>query len=564
VTLIATPPPSIVDHAEPPPGTWEREASHFPAPVSPFTKSLLLVEDWSRQLTAETGSLIETVRFIEIGGWVYMRPVPFGERPGAPNPPDWLVPLLMRVVPTVRRRMATARRALDEDWSGRQIDGWYRRRDGLASRIADLQHADRPGMTDRDLDEHVRAVIALGHECMELHFRLHAAMARDLRAFTVTGMEVLGWDADRCLSMLVGTSTASTAAGQALAELAAIAGRRDEVVRLIGDAPVDQVLAADREFAEAFADYLARFCFRAITYDVTDPLLAERPELVLGLVRDQLALVNRPTPGDGSGVIDEARTRLAARSAADRARFEERLAKALRAYPVREDNVYVTVCAPIALLRTAGLELGRRLADRGRLESVDDVFLLQVDEARSALVEGSAVRDLVERRRRDRECTLAHPGPARYGPEAPRMPNLQRLPAPARENVTDLLWLLDEVTPTLGRITSDAGSPVIDGTAAARGSARGPVRIVRDETEFDKLQAGDVLVCECTSPAWSIVFPSLSAVVTNSGGILSHPAIVAREFGIPAVVATGDATSRLQDGQQVVVDGTAGTVRVVS
>jgi len=144
------------------------------------------------------------------------------------------------------------------------------------------------------------------------------------------------------------------------------------------------------------------------------------------------------------------------------------------------------------------------------------------------------------------------------------MPNLQRLPAPARENVTDLLWLLDEVTPTLGRITSDAGSPVIDGTAAARGSARGPVRIVRDETEFDKLQAGDVLVCECTSPAWSIVFPSLSAVVTNSGGILSHPAIVAREFGIPAVVATGDATSRLKDGQQVVVDGTAGTVRVVS
>lgn len=564
MTLIATPPPLIVDHAEPPPGTWDREASHFPEPVSPFTKSLLLTEDWARQLTAETGSLIETVRFIEIGGWVYMRTVPFGERPGAPNPPDWLVPLLMRVVPTIRRRMATARRALDEDWSGRQIDGWYRRKDGLARRIADLQRADRPGMPDHDLDEHVRAAVTLGHECMELHFRLHAAMARDLRRFVVTGRDVLGWDEDRCLSMLVGTSTASTAAGRALAELADVAGRSDEVVRLIGDAPTDRVLAADREFAAAFADYLARFCFRAITYDVTDPLLAERPELVLGLVRDQFALVDRPTPGDGSSVIDEARTRLGGRSAADRARFEEHLAKALRAYPIREDNVYVTVCAPIALLRVAGLELGRRLAARGQLDGIDDVFLLHVDEARAAVIEGSAVRDLVDRRRRERERTLAHPGPARYGPEAPRMPNIDRLPAPARENVTDLLWLLDEVTPTLGQPTPGPDPRMIGGTAAARGTARGPVRIVRDETEFDKLQAGDVLVCECTSPAWSIVFPSLAAVVTNSGGILSHPAIVAREFGIPAVVATGDATTRLQDGQIIVVDGTAGTVRVVS
>ena len=105
---------------------------------------------------------------------------------------------------------------------------------------------------------------------------------------------------------------------------------------------------------------------------------------------------------------------------------------------------------------------------------------------------------------------------------------------------------------------------MIAGTAASRGRTTGTVRVVAGESEFGKLRAGDVLVCECTSPAWSIVFPSLSAVVTNSGGLLSHPAIVAREFGIPAVVATGDATSRLRDGQRVEVDGTAGTVRVVS
>jgi pyruvate,water dikinase len=326
------------------------------------------------------------------------------------------------------------------------------------------------------------------------------------------------------------------------------------------------VFAADPEFAEAFADYLTRFCFRAITYDVSDPLLAERPDLVLGLLRDQLTLAGRPAPEDRSGAIEEARTLLRDATPVERARFEERLAKALLAYPVREDNVYVTVCAPVALLRTAGRELGRRLVERGRLDDADDVFLLHVDEARSAALEGTAVRDLVERRRQDREHTLACPGPARYGPEAAQMPNVRRLPAAARETVEDLLWLLDKVTPALDQVAPGSGGDpcVISGLAAARGSARGSARIVKDETEFGKLRAGDVLVCECTAPAWSIVFPSLSAVVTNSGGILSHPAIVAREFGIPAVVATVDATSRLRDGQQVVVDGAAGTVRVVT
>jgi pyruvate,water dikinase len=84
---------------------------------------------------------------------------------------------------------------------------------------------------------------------------------------------------------------------------------------------------------------------------------------------------------------------------------------------------------------------------------------------------------------------------------------------------------------------------------------------VRDETEFDKIHPGDVLVCPATSPVWSVVFPQLGALVTDSGGLLSHPAIIAREYGIPAVVATGNATSLLRDGDRVTVDGTAGVVR---
>jgi pyruvate,water dikinase len=98
---------------------------------------------------------------------------------------------------------------------------------------------------------------------------------------------------------------------------------------------------------------------------------------------------------------------------------------------------------------------------------------------------------------------------------------------------------------------------------ASSGRYTGPVRVVFDENDFPRIRPGDVVVTPVTSPVWSIVFPSMGALVTDAGGVLSHPAIIAREHGIPAVVGTGIATSRLTDGEMVVVDGDAGTVSSV-
>jgi pyruvate,water dikinase len=89
------------------------------------------------------------------------------------------------------------------------------------------------------------------------------------------------------------------------------------------------------------------------------------------------------------------------------------------------------------------------------------------------------------------------------------------------------------------------------------------VRVIHSEAEFDRLRAGDVLVCPVVLPVWTVLFPHVGALVTDSDGILSNPAIIARECGIPLVVATGLGTTLLQDGQLVIVDGTSGTVEVV-
>jgi pyruvate,water dikinase len=101
------------------------------------------------------------------------------------------------------------------------------------------------------------------------------------------------------------------------------------------------------------------------------------------------------------------------------------------------------------------------------------------------------------------------------------------------------------------------------GLGASGGVYEGPARRVSGPAEFDRIMQGDVLVTECTTEAFNILLPLLGALVTDSGGLLSHPAIVAREYGIPGVVGTRDATDRIADGVRVCVDGDAGEVMVL-
>lgn len=107
----------------------------------------------------------------------------------------------------------------------------------------------------------------------------------------------------------------------------------------------------------------------------------------------------------------------------------------------------------------------------------------------------------------------------------------------------------------------DSGSGhVLRGKPGAPGRYTGSVRVVKSDTDFGSVQAGEVLVCPITTPVWSVLFGRVGALVTDAGGLLSHAAIVAREHNIPAVLGTVDATARLRTGQRVTVDGTRGTV----
>jgi phosphohistidine swiveling domain-containing protein len=231
------------------------------------------------------------------------------------------------------------------------------------------------------------------------------------------------------------------------------------------------------------------------------------------------------------------------------ARFEKLLVTAQRFGRIREEQV-VSFTLGWPVMRRALLRLGGILVERGVLLTAEDVFFLTRAELLAALTEsepaGSLTPGVMERRKLwQRQRGLTPP------------------------------LVLGEMTPMMKRIfessenilRSEVGLPVRDGLAglpASPGRASGPARVIRTPEEFDRLQPGDVLIAPVTTPAWTPLFAHAAAVVTDTGSPLAHASLAAREYGIPAVVGTGNATARLRDGQRVLVDGNTGLVEVQS
>ena len=574
ITTLTHRPVAVPIPIEVPAGSWERETSHFPQPLSPYFRSFLLglQNDALRRTFEEMGGLLETLEYREIGGWVYSRLVPLGGKE-LPPPPAWVLGLMARLMPAMRRRVRAAQAAVESDKPMTYIRRWSEQwRQELEAEAARLRDVDRPALSDECLNRHLGETAAFATRALEIHFLLHGAIMQPTFELAMACRELLGWEERRLWDLLSGASVTSTLPARQLEELAGRADARPEL-RLLLERPAPDTLARieeiDPEFASALGDYRREFGSRALRQELAEPTLGERPELLLRLIRDQIAasfegeVVAGETRRMRAAALEDAHRILASRTDAERGRFQDALARAQEAYPVREDNERYTVSTPIALARFAALEVGRRLSQRGQIEQADDVFFLEEPEARAGLRDGQDRRVLASRRKAERAWVEMHPGPSAYGPKPAPPPSLRALPEAARRMNEALLWYVDRIIESeRSGLAQDPAAGRLSGIGASSGRYTGTVRVIMGEDQFDKLEPGDVVVCPVTSPVWSVVFPSIGALVTDTGGILSHPAIIAREFMIPAVVATGNATSLLRDGQQVTVDGTAGVVEM--
>ncbi|MFE0376748.1 PEP/pyruvate-binding domain-containing protein [Streptomyces inhibens] len=339
-------------------------------------------------------------------------------------------------------------------------------------------------------------------------------------------------------ALLSGVDTLTTDANRRLEDMAATiradAGLSETFARHGADELYAALVRSGPSFLVGFDAFLDRYGHRDTTTPllVTQPTWRDRPDVVLGMLK-RLA-VDPPPPIDARPAERAERTLFAHPLLRRGPAF---LRKAVRALlrqarwfqQVRDDTRFLAVL-PLPTMRRALLEMGGRLVAAGALDAPEDTFHLRLDELQrlTAWPPAPALRaDLHARanRRRARRAQLAG---------------------------TPLVR-----TQRIGEVGRDV---VLRGTPGSAGVAEGPVRVVHGVEEFVSLRNGEVLVARYTSPAWTPLFRRAAAVVVDTGGVASHAAIVAREYGIPAVMATVHATTRLADGRRVRVDGDRGLV----
>ena len=282
--------------------------------------------------------------------------------------------------------------------------------------------------------------------------------------------------------------------------------------------------------------FLAEYGGRAESWDIVCPTWREQAAGFWQQLR-QLAVPDAPSPADALAEAARRREALADEIAAqigdpDKvARFRRRYERAACYVLVREERAQWQLMLSGAT-RQVALRHGARLVEEGRLADAADVFYLEPEE----LTGDGDLRGLAAERRAVRDRWLEVTPPAVIGGEAAKQATAPTLPADG----------------------------VLKGVPASRGKVTGPARIVTDLADADRVEPGDVLVCILTAPPWTPLFGIASAVVADTGGLSSHPAIAAREYGIPCVLNTRIGTAVIPDGAMVTVDGEQGIVQVAN
>ncbi|MBW3602465.1 MAG: phosphoenolpyruvate synthase [Actinobacteria bacterium] len=323
--------------------------------------------------------------------------------------------------------------------------------------------------------------------------------------------------------------------------------REPETARLLLTTPAGQLAERYRSrslpptLQRGLDDFLGAYGHRAVAeVDLGLPRWSEDPTHILGVLANYLRLDDPEGGPDTRFEHGRASAEAMVTELTRRARARGRVRGAMVGFCLRRARALAGVrempkfCMVVLLgeVRRLLRAVGDELAATGRLESAQDIFFLRLDEARQALG-GRDVRDLVRERRRDYDRELR------------------------RRHVPRIL-LSDGTEPEAGTTPSGDG---LRGTPASAGVANGRARVVLDPVGA-RLEPGQILVAPSTDPGWTPLFLTAGGLVMEMGGAMSHGAVVAREYGIPAVVGVTGATDRIADGQRVAVDGSAGIVEV--
>lgn len=532
----------------PGPGSWEQDSTHFPRPLTPFVSEVFPgpFTRGFKEGTARYGLLFSHLEPAIINGFMY-------NRLDGVAPDD---------AEEVGRRFGAARQALDTRIWRQDIELWDRefKPDSIRRNQA-LQDVDVTALDDEGLMSHLADVRENAAEMVYRHHKFTIGSIIPVGLYLSNVMRWTGLDAGEVLAPLKGSSPVSLGALDQLRDLAdaleaAGMGPEDFTGESAQDT-LDALTDRDDEVGRATRALLASIGLRlAGGYDIADPCAVELPEMLLGTIWSALD-ASETTQDAPTGAEERVR---AAVPAEHRERFEELLREARLMNRLRDERGIYNDNWGTGIARRAILEAGRRLAASGRIREARCALDATCDEL-DAMLRGAPEpsADALAARTHRRLNTAPDEAPPFLGPEPAPPPPPDGLPPHVAE-------LMGAVGVAIGEVFAHGpppSGPAITGRPVSPGVYTGTARVIGHPDESNRIQKGDVLVTGSTSAAFNVVLPLLGAIVTDRGGQLSHAAIVAREFGIPAVVGTAKATASIPDGARVRVDGAAGTVELV-
>ncbi|HEX8154570.1 MAG TPA: PEP-utilizing enzyme [Thermoanaerobaculia bacterium] len=556
----------IKDFAPPAPGVWELESTHMQRPISRAMAAVLPAAGTAgfREGMARYGMLLEGIEFAVVNRFVYMCARPVGAPKGAKGPPPKAIfKLLTKLHPEVRRRVRRVAEVWETKFWREDVKRWDDEwKPAIARENSELQRVDLHALSDAELIAHLERCFDALRRAVALHHNLNATAMLPTGDFLVHVKEWTGLSPADVLPLFRGASRVSQGAADELHALGiALNANADAQTLLAGNdaaAIIDALVTRKDAVGVAARAYVDKAGVRITTgYDVADLTGAEMPSLLVENIRAAM------TPKDAA-TSDVQQREAALREkvpAQHRQRFDELLVEARFTYRIRDERTYLNDMWSAGLTRRAILEAGHRLTAQGKLHDAAHAVELTPAELASMLRGGSdRTADQAAADVRFRETHTSDDAPPFLGGTPSGPPPVDWFPPAAARAERAVRIVMGEMFASRVKV---AGETKISGFAASPGNVTGIARLVLTPQDMTRVQKGDILITRATTPSYNALLPLLGGIVTDRGGTLSHAALVAREYGIPAVVGTGRATAVIADGQTIEVDGDAGIVRIV-
>jgi len=529
---------------------WARGslAEHIPSPVTPLFATLGLEianqatqQMWDRLIGKGAEQLMpECGMYQAINGYVFG-----GVRMSGSSTFKVIKMSLSQISPIFRGSVAR----------------WQEARTGFAAVVANWERKPIETLSSSELLRGVREVF--GAACRyftDIQTTLPAASSSEIIFTKFYNSLIRRKDDPEATVFLLGSETSGVQAEKSLFAIAEWLKMAPALAEYVLHIPTEQLTAelkqerppaplaeADwAEFRQRFQQHLQEFGRTTYEFDFANPTPQEAPGPMLEAIKAFLSGTAEDPNQRQKDALDK--REMTARAVLDRVGWPRKgwflklLRWAQETGPMRENSIF-DMGMGHPLIRRMFAELGRGFVAGGAIEQIEDIYWLEKDEVNALVADlelGKPLPDLSDRipeRKAEWHRSLKITPPVML---------------PERSGWSRFIHG--------GEAERKDGKVVLKGVGTSSGTVTATARVLYGPEDFDQLKAGDVLIAVTTTPAWTPLFALASAVVTDIGGPLSHSSIVAREYGIPAVMATRTATRQIESGQMVTVDGGSGTV----